>query len=149
MGIFLLFDTGKFPTNDDAVRQAISYFINRPAAIETALQGTPPALTTPLQPGVLGYSTNVPQYSFDPAKGNQLLTADGWKKVGGVWTKGGKQLSIVLNSLATDRHRADPAGGTGQSWPARGSRPPSSTTRSLRGTSTHQGHHDSVTFSEP
>jgi peptide/nickel transport system substrate-binding protein len=99
MGIFMPFDVDKFPTNDMAVRQAISYFINRPAAIKTALRGAYPQLTTPLQPGVLGYSASVPQYSFDPAKGSALLTADGWKKVGGVWTKGGKQLSIVLNAL--------------------------------------------------
>jgi peptide/nickel transport system substrate-binding protein len=31
-----------------------------------------------------------------------VLTADGWKKVGGIWTKGGKQLALVLNSLSTD-----------------------------------------------
>ena len=102
MGIFMPFDVNKFPTNDTAVRQAISYFVNRPAAIKTALRGAFPQLTTPLQPGVLGYSASVPQYSFDPAKGSQILTADGWKKAGGVWTKGGKQLSIVLNSLAGD-----------------------------------------------
>jgi peptide/nickel transport system substrate-binding protein len=99
MGIFMPFDVTKFPTNDTAVRQAISYFVNRSAAIKTALQGAYPELTTPLQAGVLGYSASVPQYSFDPAKGTELLTADGWKKSGGVWTKGGKQLSIVLNSL--------------------------------------------------
>jgi peptide/nickel transport system substrate-binding protein len=99
MGIFMPFDVNKFPTNDEAVRQAISYFINRPAANETALENAYPQLTTPLQAGVLGYSASVPRYSFDPAKGSQLLTADGWKKVGGTWTKGGKQLSIVLNAL--------------------------------------------------
>jgi peptide/nickel transport system substrate-binding protein len=102
MGIYMPFDVNRFPTNDTAVRQAISYYVNRNAAIETAEQGAFPALTTPLQKGMLGYSTSVPQYSFDPAKGNQLLTADGWKKVGGVWTKDGKQLALVLNSLSTD-----------------------------------------------
>ena len=100
MGIFMPFNVGKFPTNDTAVRQAISYFINRPATNKTALEDAYPQLTTPLQNGVLGYTTNVPQYSFDPAKGTRLLTADGWKKVGGVWTKGGKQLAIVLNALS-------------------------------------------------
>ena len=102
MGIYMPFDVNRFPTNDTAVRQAISYYVNRSAAIETAEQGAFPALTTPLQKGMLGYSASVPQYSFDPAKGNQLLTADGWKKVSGVWTKGGKQLVLVLNSLSTD-----------------------------------------------
>jgi peptide/nickel transport system substrate-binding protein len=102
MGIFMPFDVNRFPTNDTAVRQALSYYVNRPAAIKTALQGAFPALTTPLQKGILGYASDVPQYGFDPAKGNQVLTADGWKKVGGTWTKGGKPLAIVLNSLSTD-----------------------------------------------
>jgi peptide/nickel transport system substrate-binding protein len=102
MGIFMPFDVTRFPTSDTAVRQAISYYVNRSAAIKTSLQGAFPALTTPLQPGILGYDASVPQYSFDPAKGDQALTADGWKKVGGTWTKGGKQLTLVLNSLATD-----------------------------------------------
>jgi peptide/nickel transport system substrate-binding protein len=92
----------RFPTNDTAVRRALSYFVNRTAAIKTSLQGAFPELTTPLQKGILGYSAGAPQYSFDPAKGTQLLTADGWKKVGGVWTKGSKPLAIVLNSLSTD-----------------------------------------------
>jgi len=101
MGLFMPFDVNRFPTNDTAVRQAISYYINRPAAIKTALQGAYPQLKTPLEPGILAYTANVPQYSFDPAKGNQLLTADGWKKAGGIWAKGGKQLSLVLNALST------------------------------------------------
>jgi peptide/nickel transport system substrate-binding protein len=102
MGIFMPFDVTKFPTNDQAVRQAISYYVNRPAAIKTSLSGAFPELTTPLQQGILGYTTGIPQYSFDPAKGDQALTADGWKKVGGIWSKGGQQLTIVLNSLSTD-----------------------------------------------
>ena len=101
MGLFMPFDVNRFPTNDTAVRQAISYYINRPAAIKTALQGAYPPLSTPLEPGILAYTASVPQYSFDPAKGNRLLTADGWKKVGGVWTKDGKQLALVLNALST------------------------------------------------
>jgi peptide/nickel transport system substrate-binding protein len=102
MGIFMPFDVTRFPTSDAAVRQAISYYVNRTAAIKTSLSGAFPELTTPLQPGLLGYTASIPQYSFDPAKGNHVLTADGWKKVGGIWTKGGKQLALVLNSLSTD-----------------------------------------------
>ena len=67
--------------------------------LKTALQDAYPQLTTPLQSGVLGSTGSVPQYGFDPAKGSALLTADGWKKSGGTWAKGGKQLSIVLNAL--------------------------------------------------
>jgi peptide/nickel transport system substrate-binding protein len=102
MGIFMPFNVTRFPTNDTAVRQAISYYINRSAAIETSLQGAFPALTTPLQKEIADYSPDVPQYSFDPAKGNQVLIADGWKKTGGVWTKNGKPLALVLNALSTD-----------------------------------------------
>ena len=102
MGIFMPFDVQRFPTNQLAVRQAISYFVNRQSAIETALQGAYPALTTPLQPGMLAYDTNVTKYAYDPAQGDKVLEAAGWQKVGGVWTQDGKQLSLVLNSLSTD-----------------------------------------------
>lgn len=102
MGIFMPFDVTRFPTNELAVRQAISYFVNRKSAIETALQGAFPSLTTPLQPGMLAYDANVTKYSYDPAQGDKVLQAAGWQKVGGVWTQDGKQLSLVLNSLSTD-----------------------------------------------
>jgi peptide/nickel transport system substrate-binding protein len=102
MGIFMPFNVSRFPTNDAAVRQAISYYVDRSAAIKTSLQGAFPALATPLQTGILGYSASVPQYGYDPARGNQVLTADGWKKTGGVWTKNGQPLALVLNSLSTD-----------------------------------------------
>ena len=40
-------------------------------------------------------------YSYNPAKSAQLLTADGWKKVGGTWTKGGKKLTVLLIAISS------------------------------------------------
>ena len=42
MGIFMPFDVTKFPTNDAAVRQAISYFVNRPAVHRDRAAGRVP-----------------------------------------------------------------------------------------------------------
>jgi peptide/nickel transport system substrate-binding protein len=102
MGIFMPFDVTRAPTNSEAVRQAISYYVNRPSAIKTALQDAYPQLTTPLEKGTTGYDPNVLQYSYNPTKAASLLTAAGWKKDGGTWTKDGKPLSIILNALSTD-----------------------------------------------
>jgi peptide/nickel transport system substrate-binding protein len=101
MGWFIQLDAAKFPTNSAAVRQAISYFINRPAALKTALQSAYPEATTPLQPGILGYDPKTTQYKYDPAKGDSLLKANGWQKSGGVWTKDGLPLNLALLSLST------------------------------------------------
>ena len=52
MGIFLLFDTGRVPTNDVAVRQAISYYINRSGSDQDRAPGDGSRqLTSPLEPG--------------------------------------------------------------------------------------------------
>lgn len=101
MGILLPFNVKRFPTDDTAVRQAISYYINRDVTIKTAVQDAYPPLTSPLQKGMLGYTKDVKQYNYDPAKGDKLLTSDGWEKSGDVWTKDGKQLALVLNALST------------------------------------------------
>lgn len=102
MGIWMPFNTGRFPTNSTAVRQAISYLINKPAANKTALQGASPVLNTPLQPGMPGYDSHLPTYAYDPSKAASILRANGWTKSGGTWSKGGKPLSIVLAALSTD-----------------------------------------------
>jgi peptide/nickel transport system substrate-binding protein len=102
MGIFAPINASVFPTNDLAVRQAIMYSINKKSAIELADSGVFPPQNTPLSPGMLGYDSSVASmYPYDPAKAAQLLTADGWKKVGGIWTKGGKKLALTITAIST------------------------------------------------
>jgi peptide/nickel transport system substrate-binding protein len=100
MGIYMPFDVAKFPTNSTAVRQAIAYFINKQAVEKTALQDAYPVLNTPLEPGILAYDSKLTKYNFDPSKGDSILSANGWHKSAGIWTKNGRPLSIVLNALS-------------------------------------------------
>jgi peptide/nickel transport system substrate-binding protein len=102
MGIFAPINASTFPTNDLAVRQAIMYSINKTAVIELADSGVFPSQNTPLSTGMLGYDSSLASmYPYDPAKAEQLLTADGWKKAGGTWTKDGKPLALTITAIST------------------------------------------------
>jgi len=100
-GAYAVINNSKWPTNQLAVRQAILYFINRPGLIDLADQGVYPVVWGPLQPGTLGYDPAFTgMYAYNPAKGAQVLEKAGWKKVNGIWTKGGKQLTIAITNIA-------------------------------------------------
>lgn len=102
MGIFAPINASVFPTNDLAVRQAIMYSINKTSVIQLADSGAFAPQNTPLSPGMLGYDSSLASmYPYDPAKAAQLLTADGWTKVGGIWTKGGKKLALTITAIST------------------------------------------------
>jgi peptide/nickel transport system substrate-binding protein len=99
MGIFLPINTSLFPTNELAVRQAILYSVNESTVVQVADDGAYTVLHTPLEPGMLGYQKSVADmYPYDPAKAKQLLTSAGWKMVNGIWTKGGRQLTVNLTT---------------------------------------------------
>jgi peptide/nickel transport system substrate-binding protein len=102
MGIFAPINASTFPTNDLAVRQAIMYSINKTDVIELADNGVFPAQDTPLSPGLLGYDSSLAtMYPYDPKKAEQLLSADGWTKTGGTWTKDGKKLALTITAIST------------------------------------------------
>ena len=102
--VALVFNVTKKPLNDPAVRQAISVAINRQ---QLSVQGEssyePPATSS----GGLMLPTDasylVPSLANDlPPTGNaakaaSILTADGWKKVGGKWTKGGQEIKFSIS----------------------------------------------------
>ncbi|HWG01029.1 MAG TPA: ABC transporter substrate-binding protein [Trebonia sp.] len=102
MGIFAPINASTFPTNDLAVRQAIMYAINKKSVIQLADSGVFPAQDTPFSQGMLGYDSSLANmYPYDPAKATQLLTADGWSKTGGTWTKDGKKLALTITAIST------------------------------------------------
>jgi peptide/nickel transport system substrate-binding protein len=91
----------KWPTNQLAVRQAISAAINR-QVISTDAEDSyePPAtsssgLVLPLDSSYLTASdTN--DLSYNPSKVTSIMTAAGYTKSGGVWSKGGQQVSFSV-----------------------------------------------------
>jgi peptide/nickel transport system substrate-binding protein len=102
MGIFLPINSGRWPTDSVAVRQAILYAIDKKGVIQLADAGAHPVSNTPLQKGMLGYDASLESmYPYDPGKAEELLKADGWTKNGEFWQKDGKNLSILISVIST------------------------------------------------
>jgi peptide/nickel transport system substrate-binding protein len=102
--VSLFFNVTKPPLNDPAVRQAISYAINRQqlsaqgeTGYELPVTSTAglllPSASSYLDPSLAG---NLPA-AGDQAKVSSILTADGWSKAGGKWTKAGKPITFSIS----------------------------------------------------
>jgi peptide/nickel transport system substrate-binding protein len=102
--VSLFFNVAKAPFNDAAVRKAISYGIDREQLAtqgetgyelpETSTSGLLlPKASSWLSPSL---ANNLPS-GGDAAKVTSILTADGWSKVGGKWTKGGKTITFSIS----------------------------------------------------
>ncbi|MBV9823518.1 MAG: ABC transporter substrate-binding protein, partial [Actinobacteria bacterium] len=89
-----------------AVRQAMAYAINRKQASTIGEYGYEPAsnqtgIVTPTYSSWLDTSQSASYgngYAYNPAKAKQILTAAGYKMVGGVMTKGSQKLSFTLTN---------------------------------------------------
>jgi peptide/nickel transport system substrate-binding protein len=100
-GVYTLINNAKWPTNDVAVRKAINMAIDKVGVIKLADAGQFPPTWGPLQSGTYRYDKTLDNYyPYNPSKAAQLLEADGWKKVKGIWTKGGKQLTLRWTLIA-------------------------------------------------
>jgi peptide/nickel transport system substrate-binding protein len=88
--VSLVFNVTKAPLNDPAVRQAISFGIDRQQLSTSGL--LLPGSNNFLQQSL---ANNLPT-GGDAAKVKSILTADGWSEVGGKWTKGGKTISFSI-----------------------------------------------------
>jgi peptide/nickel transport system substrate-binding protein len=101
--VSLVFNVTKAPLNDPAVRQAISFGIDRQqlsAQGETGYELPATSTSGLLLPGANSFleqslANNLPT-GGDPAKVRSILTADGWSKVGGKWTKNGQTISFSI-----------------------------------------------------
>ncbi|HTX82648.1 MAG TPA: ABC transporter substrate-binding protein [Streptosporangiaceae bacterium] len=96
----------KFPLNDLAVREAISYGVNRTTISNVGEDyqqppvqgpGSLTGITLPLDQSYVTSATSGYVASYDPAKAKQILEADGWKMgSNGYFQKGGKTLSFSI-----------------------------------------------------
>jgi peptide/nickel transport system substrate-binding protein len=99
----LWFNVTKAPLNDAAVRQAISYGINRQQLSTDGESSTEPPETTssglllPVDKTFLSPDlANNLSPTGDAAKVSKILTKDGYKKVGGMWTKNGQKINFSI-----------------------------------------------------
>ena len=94
---FLLFNTDRSPFDDQQVRQALSYAVDKTAIVDSVLEG----LTTPARgivPPMLEEWRNseVPGYEYDTQQAGDLLDAAGWERDGDHRYHNGEQLSFTL-----------------------------------------------------
>jgi peptide/nickel transport system substrate-binding protein len=98
-----------FPFDSVKVRQAVAYAIDRAAIVR--LLFAPLGVTHPtnsLNPPILApYSDQhaFAGYHRDLRKVDQLMTADGWQKSGGIWQKNGRAAQFSIQSTAGDKRR--------------------------------------------
>jgi peptide/nickel transport system substrate-binding protein len=102
--VSLIINVTKAPLNDPAVRKAISFGINRQqlsAQGETGYELPETSTSGLLLPAASSYlmpslANNLPS-GGDAAKVSSILTADGWAKSGGKWTKNGKTIAFSIS----------------------------------------------------
>src|ERR1017187_5270996 len=101
--VSLIFNVTKAPLNDPAVRKAVSYGINRQQLSsqgETGYELPETSTSGLLLPGANSFlspslANNLPA-AGDAARVSSILTADGYAKSGGKWTKNGKTISFAI-----------------------------------------------------
>jgi peptide/nickel transport system substrate-binding protein len=106
----LYVNNSREPWSDKNVRWALSYYIDRDAIVDVAWSGaskvTPLPMPDypPLQPYFEATKSLLEQYNtleYNPAKGDELLTAKGWtKNADGMWLdENGEQVKLDINSF--------------------------------------------------
>jgi len=102
MGIFAPINASQWPTDDPAVRKAITYALDRPALVNAAGAGVFPPNETPVSKGMLGYDASLQgQQPHDQAKAKAALEGGGWTKQSDGWYKGGKKLQLKITAIST------------------------------------------------
>ena len=105
----LAVNTQVAPLNDVKVRQALAYSLDRAGMVANLLKGAGVGtLQSSLVPFQLGYKPTFARYTYNPAKAQQILKADGWTLGGdGIFTKGGQKLSLTIKTTSGNTQRAN------------------------------------------
>lgn len=75
---YVVFNCRREPFDKKEVRQAVNYAINKEAIVKELLKGTGVLAKGPLPPVVWGYTDDVMEYRYDPAKAKELLAQAGY-----------------------------------------------------------------------
>jgi peptide/nickel transport system substrate-binding protein len=76
---YLALNNSKAPFDNEKVRQAVSYAIDKEAIVTEILKGTGTPATQVLSPVELGYNKDIEGYSYDPEKAKALLKEAGYE----------------------------------------------------------------------
>jgi peptide/nickel transport system substrate-binding protein len=100
------YNARKWPTNDVAVRQAISYSIDRQQITDVVLKRQAKVIDSPLLPQQGEYyNPAFAKYKVSNAKARQILEKAGWKRTGTYYSKNGKPLVVTFKSTAANQLR--------------------------------------------
>jgi peptide/nickel transport system substrate-binding protein len=96
----------KFPTDDLAVRQAMNWAVDIDKMISTLYKGVETPAHGLLSPADPAYDKELDKtFGYDPKKAEQILQSGGWRKgSNGIYSKGGKELSLIMTSLDAQRY---------------------------------------------
>lgn len=95
------FNTATAPTNDENVRKAIAFSIDRKQLTEVVLRGQTVPLNSTLLPAAKDFYTPAWEgYTFDPKQAQALLEQAGYTRSGQYYVKGGKPLTITFSTTA-------------------------------------------------
>lgn len=93
----------KFPTDDKAVRQAMSYAVDKRVITDVIFKKTVEPAWGPLEKLTPGYNPAVESYyNFDPDKAKQLLDEAGWAMDGDYRKKDGQELKALFIVISKD-----------------------------------------------
>jgi nickel transport system substrate-binding protein len=104
--------SGRFPTSEFAVRQAIEYMIDRDAVARGVSMGSLKPAGHYISPSMPYCDAGLPPYAYDPARAVAILEDAGWRLPLGknVREKDGKPLSIdyyIISNKADQRAAAE------------------------------------------
>jgi len=116
----LLFNIQRAPLDDQRVRQALMYAMDR-EALATATGGTSRVVDGALHPASFAFSEDVtPAYRPDLDRAKELLEEAGWQQDGDSWTRDGETLEVDLWTNSGNLPREDAAAALQQQWGALG-----------------------------
>lgn len=82
-----------------AIKEALSYAINKDKIIEDVLQNQGQKIDGPILPGFLGYNPEIKQYQYDPKKALEILAENKWTLDGEFLKKDDLELKITLTTV--------------------------------------------------
>lgn len=96
----LILNAASDALGDVALRSALNYYTNRQLISERIMLGLEAPAGTLMSDAIPYADVGLEPFSFQPERGDALLTGAGYEKVGDVWSKDGEavELEIVVNS---------------------------------------------------
>jgi peptide/nickel transport system substrate-binding protein len=108
---YMGYNLGDWKFQDQRVRQAITYAIDKEEIIEGVLLGLGITATGPYKPDTPWYNPNVKKYPFDVEKAKKLLREAGWKQPNAeaILVKDGKPFEFTILTNQGNETRAKTA----------------------------------------